>query len=103
MVAIDHQRRAQREFGAFVYQGRRFKVERASYLGYQESPFADGTRTYCEAQIHNLDNGKKLWFSLLVPEMIERYGFYEGLGTRFRVDPRAIVEALDFLPNAKSR
>jgi hypothetical protein len=33
--------------------------------------------------------------------MVERYGFYEGKGTRFRVDPRAIVEVLDFLAPAK--
>ena len=45
----------------------------------------------------NLDNGKHLKFSFLVPLMIERYGFYEGRGTPYRVDPRQIVEVLDFL------
>jgi hypothetical protein len=36
-------------------------------------------------------------FSLLVPEMVERYGFYEGKGTLYRVDLRAAVDVLDFL------
>jgi hypothetical protein len=81
----------------FTYRGRRFEVELWGYAGSQESPFEDGTSTCAEARVHNLDNGKKLWFSLLVPEMIERYGFYEGCGTRYRVDPRDIVDVLDFL------
>lgn len=29
--------------------------------------------------------------------MIEPYGFYEGQGTPYRVEPRAAVEVLDFL------
>jgi hypothetical protein len=29
--------------------------------------------------------------------MIERYGFYEGKGTMYRVDPRQILEVFDFL------
>jgi hypothetical protein len=81
----------------FVYHGRRFKVKVIGSRGFQESPFRDGTRTNSEATVTNLDNGKRLHFSLLVPEMIERYGFYEGQGTRYRVDPHAVVDVLDFL------
>ena len=33
----------------------------------------------------------------LVPLMIERYGFYEGTGTPYRVDPQQILKVLDFL------
>jgi hypothetical protein len=87
----------------FLFHGRRFKVDfLGGTLGSQESPFDDGTQTNCEAMVYNLDNGKKLWYSLLVPDMIERYGFYEGKGTRYRVDPREIIEVLDFLKE-KSR
>jgi hypothetical protein len=35
--------------------------------------------------------------------MIERYGFYEGKGTRYRVEPRAVLEVLDFLKPTKGR
>jgi hypothetical protein len=81
----------------FLYHGRRVKVERLYSRGYQFSPFRDGTKASSEATIHNLSNGKRLGYSLLVPDMIERYGFYEGKGTPYRVEPRSIVEVLDFL------
>jgi len=29
--------------------------------------------------------------------MIERYGFYEGKGTSYRVEPKQVVELFDFL------
>jgi hypothetical protein len=47
--------------------------------------------------VTNLETDKKLQFSLLVPHMIERYGFYEGQGTRYRVEPAQILAVLDFL------
>ena len=59
--------------------------------------------TNCDATVWNLENGKKLNYSLLVPHLIERYGFYEGKGTPYRVEPRAILEVFDFLKPAKQR
>jgi hypothetical protein len=81
----------------FVYHGRRYKVQRVAFGGWQLSPFKDDTRTDQEATVQNLENGKKLHYSLLVPLMIERYGFYEGKGTPYRVEPREVVEVFDFL------
>ncbi len=81
----------------FVYQGRRFKVSMVVTKGTQLSPFRDGTDSGSNATVENLDTGKKLEYALLVPYMIERYGFYEGKGTPWRVDPKQIVEVLDFL------
>ena len=88
----------------FVYHGRRFKIEVTSTRGFQPSPFEDGTKSGSNATLFNLDNGKKLEYALLVPHLIERYGFYEGKGTPYRVDPRSIVAVLDFLkPKAPKR
>ena len=47
--------------------------------------------------------GKKLTYGLLVPYMIERYGFYEGKGTSYRVDPRQVVEVFDFSTAKKKK
>jgi hypothetical protein len=94
---------AQKEPREFRYHGRRFKVKAACYRGFVDSPFEDGTKTNCEATVWNLDTGKRLAYSLLVPQMIERYGFYEGRGTRYRVEPRAVLEVFDFLRKAKDR
>ena len=81
----------------FAYRGRRYRVDVQYYRGFQDSPFEDGTRANSEATIESLSNGKTLRFSLLVPDMIERYGFYEGRGTPYRVEPRRILEVCDFL------
>ena len=35
--------------------------------------------------------------------MIERYGFYKGKGTSYRVEPRKILEILDFIKPAKEQ
>jgi hypothetical protein len=86
-----------------TYHGKKFKVKATFFKAFVRSPFEDGTKTNCEATVENVGNGKKVAYSLLVPEMIERYGFYEGKGTRFRVEPRTIVEVLDFLKPAKPR
>jgi hypothetical protein len=93
-----------REKNEFTYHGRRFKVTLVAYRGIQDSPFDDGTRSNTNATATNLDTGKTLTFSLLVPMMVERYGFYEGKGTPYRVDPRKVIEVLDFLqPKVKTK
>ena len=93
-----------REKNEFVYHGRRYKVSLVAARGFQDSPFDDGTRSNTNAAVTNLDTGKTLTFSLLVPMMVERYGFYEGTGTPYRVDPRKVLEVLDFLqPKAKTK
>jgi hypothetical protein len=81
----------------FVYEGRRFKVKRTDTRGRQPSPFEDDTASGSNVEVHNLDSGKKIAYGLLVPFMIERYGFYEGKGTPYRVEPRQVVEVFDFL------
>jgi hypothetical protein len=92
----------QRKGREFEYSGRRFQIEiRGPYGGSQLSPFYDGTSTNWEVTTWNLDNGKRLWWSLLVPDMIERYGFYEGKGTSYRVAPRDILELCDFIQPRK--
>jgi hypothetical protein len=83
-----------------TYHGKRFRLRGHSWDGFQISPFKDGTETNCDADVENLGNGKKLSFSLLVPHMIERYGFYEGKGTSYRVEPKAVIEVFDFVKPA---
>lgn len=87
----------------FVYRGRRFEVKCKLARAYALSPFLDETKTNVYAELVNRETGKQLGYSLLVPHLIERYGFYEGKGTPYRVDPRRIVEVLDFLKPAGAR
>ncbi|MCC6417329.1 MAG: hypothetical protein IT429_03680 [Gemmataceae bacterium] len=85
-----------------LYHGKRFKLTAACFRGLITSPFEDDTKTNCEATVQNVGTGKKLTYSLLIPHMVERYGFYEGKGTPYRVDPRAILDVLDFLRPKKA-
>jgi hypothetical protein len=85
----------------FLYHGRKFKVNGVATLGFQDSPFGDGTKSGSDVTVHNLSNGKKLEYALLVPYMVERYGFYEGKGTTYRVDPRKVVQVFDFMKEKK--
>jgi hypothetical protein len=87
----------------FLYHGRKFKVKGVATFGYQDSPFGDGTKSGSDVTVHNLSSGKKLGYALLVPYMVERYGFYEGKGTTYRVDPRKVVEVFDFMKEKKRK
>jgi hypothetical protein len=79
------------------YHDQVLRLETSFSRGIQESPFDDETKTNCNTTIQNTASGKKLTYSLLVPHMMERYGFYEGKGTPYRVDPRAVLEVLPFI------
>lgn len=81
-----------------VYHGRRFRVERTVFAGSQGSPFAgEGTRAGTDYTITNLENGAIIQFSDMHMHLIHKYGFYEGLGTEYRLDPKQILDVLDFL------
>lgn len=71
-----------------------FTVRAVHFSGSQDSPFMDGTSTSTDVTVINKRTGFGLTYSLLVPRMIERYGFYEGKGTSYRVDPELIIDLL---------
>jgi hypothetical protein len=89
--------RLKNHHGQVTYRGRQFHVEVDDFKGYQLSPFRDGTKTNMDVEVKNISNGKSIRYSLLVPQMIERYGFYEGKGLRYRVEPLEVLEVFDFL------
>ncbi len=72
----------------------KFKVSAIHYNGSQYSPFEDHTSASTDVTVINMRTGHGLTYSPLVPLMIERYGFYEGKGTSYRVDPRSILDLL---------
>lgn len=88
---------AEKEKGEIIYHGRAFKLTLTAFRGFANSPFEDGTKTNQEVEVRNVATGKTLRCSMLVPVMMERYGFYEGKGTPYRVEPSKIIEVLDFL------
>lgn len=81
----------------FTYKNRHFHVRRMGWRGMQESPFNDETATSIDITITNLDTGAELSCSGLLPDMIQRYGFYEGKRSNYRLDPNDIIVVFDFL------
>lgn len=81
----------------FLYHGRKYLVTGRVTRGFQHSPFKDETKSGTDVTVENAHTGKKLTYGLLVPFMIERYGFYEGKSTNYRVEPKDVVEVFDFL------
>ena len=81
----------------FRYHGHDYHVKMICYKGAQLSPFLDKTLTTCDAIVENRTTGKKMKYSPLVPHMIERYGFYEGKGTPYRIEPAEVLELFPYL------
>ncbi len=78
-------------------RGQRFAAIGLQSFGTQGSPFRDSLAGSREAMVINLDKKTYLEIADLVPELIEKYGFYEGHGTPYRVSPQDIVRVFDFL------
>jgi hypothetical protein len=72
-----------------------WRVEITQTDGFQYSPFNDDTKSGTDFLITNLDSDVTLRIAKLVPIMIERYGFYEGRGTPYRVEPQRIIDLLE--------
>ncbi len=66
----------------------------------QVSPFDHRVKAKANRTIRCLKTGQELSFADLVPEFIGSYGFYEGHGTGYRVEPGAIIRM--FFPHHAS-
>lgn len=75
----------------FTYHGVQYRIDLVTYRGMQFSPFEDETGTASDMTITNLGTGDKLNCSALLPDMIERYGFYEGKKTPYRLEPSDVI------------
>ena len=71
-------------------------VSIVQYRGIQLSPFGDDTLASTDITVTNLTTRRSIEYSALLPEMIGRYGFYEGRGTSYRLDPAEIMEVFPF-------
>ena len=74
--------------GSFVFGGRRFYVESDLSRSPQHSIFNDELLAFSDYTIRD-ESGRHFTFSEMLPEYIERYGFYES--TAYRLAPREIV------------
>jgi hypothetical protein len=93
----------------------RFAVALMRYMGTQDCPWsADGTSP-CDAgptgaghrwssvdwRIRNLRTGQEMAGPGLAVHMIRDHHFFEGVATRYRVDPRELAQLLEVGPNVE--
>lgn len=76
----------------FVYEGIRYEWKITGYLGYMWSSF-DHLVTDYDCELKNLETGKVLKFSGLLPDFISRYGFYQAASFEglMRLEPETII------------
>lgn len=85
-------------FGTFTIGNRSYSMEKAGGRGGENSPFNDDLSGAMDFFVTCLDDSSKIQFGSMQPELIRRYGFYEGRGTAYRIDPRELAEFAGFIP-----
>jgi len=96
-----------------VLVGERFEVSERHYFGSQECPWGPGWRDAEPGQAIRLCGwGSSDWFITdvrrelsmsgpsLITHLIREHGFFEGIKSPYRVDPRALAELLQIGPYA---
>ncbi len=72
-----------------------YRVVCEEHKGKLPCPFADNVRVAKSmTTVINAENHLSMRWSALNVHMIRAHGFYEGLGARFRVDPKLTAKAL---------
>ncbi len=72
----------------------KYNVKDFSTLGWQNCPWEDGEKTDTHTLVENTSTKRSLEFSGLLPHLIETHKFFEGKGTRWRLDPLEAVSVL---------
>ena len=82
--------------GEFIHVDPHFDVKVDSVRGKLPSPFGGpGLYPKNNTTVVNKHLGKTVWFSDLQIHLIRDHGFYEGKGSRFRLEPKELVEVLE--------
>jgi hypothetical protein len=72
-----------------------FEVTVDSFRGRLRCPFGDAAAPKTNVAVVNRALGREIVFSDLAIHLIAAHGFYNGRGSPYRLDPRALVEVLE--------
>jgi hypothetical protein len=108
-LGLTHERIAQRMrelrsageagLGEFVDVAPHFRVRSESVRGKLPCPFADQCLTQKGfTTVRNAARDAEITFTDLHVHMIEAHGFYQGKGSRFRLEPEDLVTVLEITP-----
>lgn len=85
--------------GEFIPVPPHFSVRVETVRGKLPSPFGGpGLYQKTNTMVRNTALDKEVTFSDLHIHLIKKHGFYEGKGSRFRVDPEVLARALEVEP-----
>ena len=86
----------------FIDVGERFEVRVDSVRGKLPCPFGDpGIFPKTNTTVRNKRLGREVTFTDLHIHLIGSHGFYEGLGSPFRLEPAELAEILETEPEAQ--
>ncbi len=84
--------------GEFIKVPPHFEVKVDSVRGKLPCPFSHpGIYRKTNTTVVNTKQGREITYTDLHIHMIEAHGFYEGRGSRFRLEPKELVEILEIL------
>jgi len=84
--------------GEFIKVRPHFEVKVDSVRGKLPCPFSHpGIYRKTNTTVVNTKQGREITYTDLHIHMIEAHGFYEGRGSRFRLEPKELVEILEIL------
>lgn len=86
------------EVGRHRFNGIDFDLNKVGFRISAWSPFKDGSGGSMDFYLTRSDTKEVLFYGSLLPQMIRMWGFYEGKGTYFRVDPRKLAEFVGLVP-----
>jgi hypothetical protein len=87
-------------FGASVKVGEHIAAVWHESKGMVPCPFDDGQSfEKGEASVTDAATGKSLVITPLSLHLVERHGFFQGRGSRYRIDPSLAVELLGLTPD----
>jgi hypothetical protein len=85
-----------RGLGNFVLVEPHFEVRVDSVRGKLPCPFGDpGIFQKTNTTVRNLKSGKEVTYTDLHIHMIGSHGFYEGIGSPFRLEPEILISVLE--------
>lgn len=97
MVAF--REKGKKGLGEFIHVDPHFDVKVDTVRGKLPSPFGGpGLYPKINTTVVNKRLDRTIWFSDLQIHLIRDHGFYEGKGSRFRLEPRDLIDILEITP-----
>ncbi len=72
-------------------------------MGRIPSPFGDGMFPKGEVELGDERTGEKFYFTPLSVHLIAAHAFFQGKGSRYRIDPTTICRLLDVRPSPQKK